>query len=85
MRRVDGSQKGIILHFLKEAELIAGGESAIISLYWADLTDAYLHGADLRDLNLKRVDFFNADLSMADMRKQIYVRPKYQRIFKELT
>ena len=63
---LDGPRKGLLVRFLKAAQLIQN-KSSVIPLSLANLTDSDLSGADLRacdfsGANLSDADFFNSDL-----------------------
>jgi uncharacterized protein YjbI with pentapeptide repeats len=70
--RLDGPRKGVLLSFLKEADLISQGpeftqSKAVISLNGADLTGAILLQANLRGTDLRGVCLGGADLRWAQM------------------
>jgi uncharacterized protein YjbI with pentapeptide repeats len=66
LTKVDGSRKGQLLRFLKEAKLVTKEEGgAIVSLSSADLSGADLEGADLHCVDLYGVDLSNANLRHA--------------------
>lgn len=66
LRSLDGPRKGILLQFLQDSKLIVRGR-AVISLAFADLTNADLSGAELIDADLSSANLRGADLRDADM------------------
>jgi len=76
LRILDPNRKGLLLQFLREADLI--GENPVINLKWADLNrinleKANLFGATLKSVNLSQshiVDayLFKANLSAANLK-----------------
>ena len=63
-------RKGIVIRFLREAQLIQrdeGQRAPIITLFRADLSDADLSGANLSGAFLGQADLRDADLSGTDL------------------
>lgn len=72
LRSLNGPRKGILVGFLYESVLISI-ETPVISLRWADLSEADLSGAnleaaDLSEANLSDVDLQGANLLNASLR-----------------
>jgi uncharacterized protein YjbI with pentapeptide repeats len=72
LRRLDGSRKGEVVRFLKEARLIERGilveSGTLVRLGGADLSNADLRRADLTRADLTGADLSRADLSRANLR-----------------
>jgi uncharacterized protein YjbI with pentapeptide repeats len=71
LRGLDPTRKGIVLRFLREADLIS---KPIINLRGADLSGANLRGADLESVtflltNLQGADLRGANLENVDLRR----------------
>jgi len=66
VRRLDGDQKGFLIQFLYNAQLINQGHP-IISLNTADLSRINLSGIKLRGINLSGAVMTGSDLSGADL------------------
>lgn len=67
LRGLDATRKGLVLHFLNEAELV-GKQNPIVSLKGADLRHAKLIAFDLRNVDLSYANLYNANLLDADFR-----------------
>ncbi len=71
LRRLDSSDKGVVMLFLEEAELIQTGPEEegppIISLRGAPLQDVNLSTSDLRRADLSLADLRNANLSLTTL------------------
>jgi uncharacterized protein YjbI with pentapeptide repeats len=65
LRGLDATRKGLVLHFLYEAELV-GKRNPIVSLKGADLRHAQLKAADLKGADLSHANMYNANLFDAD-------------------
>jgi hypothetical protein len=64
---LDGLRKGVLLQFLKKSQLI-NKDKPVISLDFANLTNASLSSADLCDTDLHGVNLTYADLRYANLR-----------------
>lgn len=75
LRRLESAQKGRVLQFLQDADLIKRFDPIIVlsnapdwvSLRVADLSEADLQGADLHDANLSGTNLHFADLYQAQL------------------
>jgi uncharacterized protein YjbI with pentapeptide repeats len=65
--RSDPTRKRILLHFLKESDLIHSVEKTVIDLDGADLRWAYLYRAHLDKANLSGAKLIEANLSGANL------------------
>jgi len=63
LRILDPIRKGLLLQFLREADLI--GEHPVINLKWADLHEAYLEKSNLFGATLKSVNFSKSKMVLA--------------------
>lgn len=66
---LNGFQKGDIIRFLYETNLIANDGDTIINLNGADLSTINLKGANLTNINLSGTNLTDADLSGANLSK----------------
>jgi uncharacterized protein YjbI with pentapeptide repeats len=64
--RLDGERKRSVLQFLYESRLITKNR-VVVDLWPADLSGAYLSGADLREADLSGADLREADLRWASL------------------
>jgi uncharacterized protein YjbI with pentapeptide repeats len=73
--QLNGTRKGELVHFLKEAGLIEVKNTIVnlsgADLSRADLSEINLNGANLREANLNRINLKEADLSEANLNAAI--------------
>jgi hypothetical protein len=71
LRRLDGEHNRILIHFLRDAELVTGTSPVIelkkAFLYRVDLQGVNLGGIILQEADLRGVDLTEADLTEADL------------------